>query len=115
MLYSISDWVQGKDIKFVKFPQNKNDVQVYQFMAGLFPSHVEEDGYFCRHYLAHLWILSRRLHSRRTLHRKPNMFDYNFSSFSDVSCFCFHLFFAVEIFPLIEKGSATDPCHVGGQ
>ena len=37
-----------KDIirKFVGFSQIKNDFQVYQSMAGLFPTHVKDEGYF---------------------------------------------------------------------
>ena len=64
MLYSIRDFIQGEDIKFLKFSQIKNDVQVYESMAGLFPSHVKED--FCTHFLAHPWILSWILNSGST-------------------------------------------------
>ena len=49
MLFQVRDCVNT----LIIFSQIKSVFQVYQCMAGLFPSHVEEENYFCRHVLAH--------------------------------------------------------------
>ena len=76
----------------------KNDSEVHQSIASLFPSHVKEEGYFCRHSFEHIWILFWRLHSGRTLYstRSPICLTLPY---------LISLFFAVEIFPLIGGGS----------
>ena len=51
-LYAI---IQGNDIKFIKFFQIKNDVQVYHSVADLLPNHAKVDIYFCKQCLAHAW------------------------------------------------------------